>query len=270
MNEQLRLMAILAHPDDESLGIGGTLATYAARGVETYLLTATRGQRGRFFDNANRPTDEEVGRVREKELRAAARELGVHEVSLLDYVDGSLDKAEPRQAIAAIAAHIRRVRPQVVVTFDPFGVYGHPDHIAISQFAGAAVMAAADASAAPSGAHSHRVSKLYYFITLPEKWRAFEQVFKVLVSRVDGEERGKVPWVPWSATTEIDARAHIDTAWRAIRRHETQMAMFPHLDQVDRGLLETLLGTEHFYRVLSHVNGGRALERDLFEGIAEP
>jgi hypothetical protein len=79
MHERLRLMAVPAHPDAERLVVGGTLALYAARGVETYLVTATRGERGRYVTNENRPRDEEVGRVREAERRAAARVLGVRE-----------------------------------------------------------------------------------------------------------------------------------------------------------------------------------------------
>ena len=161
MASELKLMAILAHPDDESLGMGGVLARYAREGVAAYVLTATRGQRGRYFDNVNRPDDETVGRVRESELRAAARELGVREVTILDYMDGSLDRAEPAEAMAAIAMHLRRVRPDVVLTFDQFGAYGHPDHIAICQFATAAVVAAADpAFATDGGGAPHRVAKL--------------------------------------------------------------------------------------------------------------
>ena len=69
----LRLMGVLAHPDDESLGIGGTLARYAGEGVETYLVTATRGERGRFGESGKKPPPDVVGRVREAELREAAR-----------------------------------------------------------------------------------------------------------------------------------------------------------------------------------------------------
>src|SRR6185437_4280732 len=140
----LKLMAVLAHPDDESLGMGGVLARYAHEGVATYVITATRGQRGRFYDNANRPDDAAVGRVREEELRCAVRELGVHELTLLDYHDGDLDRADPREAAELIATHLRRVRPDVVLTFDQFGAYGHPDHIAICQFATAGIVLAAD------------------------------------------------------------------------------------------------------------------------------
>src|SRR6185295_18699223 len=95
---ELRLMCVLAHPDDESLGTGGTLAKYAEEGVATYLVTATRGERGRFFDNAEHPGPDIVGRTREAELRAAAEELGIREVSFLDYEDGGVDRADPSGA----------------------------------------------------------------------------------------------------------------------------------------------------------------------------
>ena len=127
----LRLMCVLAHPDDESLGTGGVLAKYSREGVETFVVTATRGERGRFDDKGTSPGPAIVGQTREAELRAAARELGVQEVSLLDYLDGELDRVDAAEASEKIASHIRRVRPHVVVTFDPFGAYGHPDHIAI-------------------------------------------------------------------------------------------------------------------------------------------
>src|SRR5688500_13119669 len=162
LHEHPRLMAVLAHPDDESFAVGGALAKYAALGVETYVVTATRGERGRHFTDVDRPSDEEVGRVREAELRAAARVLGVREVTFLDYHDGEVDAADPAEAVARIVAELRRVRPHVVLTFDPFGLYGHPDHVAICQLTTAAVAAAADPGFDAGAAPAHRVAKLYY------------------------------------------------------------------------------------------------------------
>src|SRR5438045_3679810 len=133
--KKLKLLAVLAHPDDESLGFGGTLAKYAAEGVEVYLVTATRGEAGRFGSLGKSGDPLEVGRVRESELRAAAAVLGVREVSVLGFADGALDQVSSEIAIRSIVSHIRRVRPDVIVTFGPEGAYGHPDHIAISQFA---------------------------------------------------------------------------------------------------------------------------------------
>src|SRR5580765_6169845 len=109
-----RLMAVLAHPDDESLGLGGTLAKYASEGTDVFLLTATRGDAGRY--RGHRPGDpQHPGRlaladIREAELRAAAAVLGVCEVSLLDYHDRYLDGVDPRHAVASIVRHLRRIR----------------------------------------------------------------------------------------------------------------------------------------------------------------
>src|SRR5687767_14447876 len=100
MREPLRLLAILAHPDDESLGTGGTLARYAAEGVETYLITATRGQHGWNGAREDYPGPEGLGKLREAELLAAARILGLREVCFLDYMDGSLNQANPADIIA--------------------------------------------------------------------------------------------------------------------------------------------------------------------------
>jgi N-acetyl-1-D-myo-inositol-2-amino-2-deoxy-alpha-D-glucopyranoside deacetylase len=100
----LRLMCVLAHPDDESLGMGGTLAQCAADGVSTFLVTATRGERGRFGEGGQSPGPDIVGRVREAELLAAARELGVKDVRFLDYPDGTLDQVDP----AAVLPRVER------------------------------------------------------------------------------------------------------------------------------------------------------------------
>ena len=259
---------MLAHPDDESLGNGGALAHYAKDGIATFVITATRGQRGRFFDNANRPSDEEVGRVREGELRAAAGELGVREVTLLDYMDGSLDRADPREATAAIAAHIRRIRPHVVLTFDPYGAYGHPDHIAICQFTTAAIVAAADGSFAGSGA-PHRVAKLYYMALDQPKWDVYQTAFKKLVSKVDGVERAATVWPEWSITTRIDARREWPIVWRAVQCHRTQNAIYANLATLTEAEHEQLWGAPAYYRVFSTVNGGREPETDLFAGLRQ-
>ena len=266
MDASRKLLAVLAHPDDESLGVGGTLAAYAAAGVETYVVTATRGERGRFFTNDNRPSDEEVGRVREAELRGAVRELGVRELTLLDYRDGDLDRAEPREAVRRIVAELRRVRPQVVVTFDQFGAYGHPDHVAISQLTTAAV-AAAGSAAFPADGPPHQVAKLYYFVNDEGAWAAYQSAFKTLVSRVDGRERRAVAWPDWAISARIDTRAQWATVWRAVQQHRTQLAVYGQLGALTPEHHEALWGSQTFYRALSLVNGGRETETDLFAGI---
>src|SRR5437763_114693 len=108
-----KLLAVLAHPDDECLGVGGTLAKYASEGVEVSLITATRGDAGRYRglaqNDPQHPGREALGKIREVELRAAAATLGVRDVALLDYADGRLDQVDPQEAIAAIAGHLIRI-----------------------------------------------------------------------------------------------------------------------------------------------------------------
>lgn len=262
-------MGVLAHPDDESLGMGGTLAKYASEGIETYVVTATRGERGRYGDLDEFPGFEGVGRMREAELRAATNELGVKEVHVLDYMDGDLDKADPAEAVAKIVALIRQVRPHVIITFGPEGAYGHPDHIAISQFTMAAVVSAADSDYKLPGSEllSHRVSKLYYMEWNPEKWAAYQAAFKDLKTTVDGVERRATPWPDWVITTIIDTNDHWHTAWRAISCHKTQMAVYDKLEDLSDKYHLSLWGSQEFYRVFSVVNGGRKRETDLFEGL---
>ncbi len=268
MLEAMRLMCVLAHPDDESLGVGGTLARYAHEGVETYLITATRGERGRFGDAKERPAAEVLGKTREQELLAAARLLGVKDVRFLDYLDGDLDRADPAEVIARIVSHLRRVRPQVVVTFGPEGGYGHPDHIAICQFATAASVCAADPGyGTADGMKPHCLSKLYYMAMTEARWKAYQSAFKDLKSTVDGVERRATPWPDWVVTSSINSSAHWQTVWDAVLCHKTQLSIYSKLKDLSEEDHRILWGTQEFYRVFSTVNGGRRLETDLFEGL---
>jgi LmbE family N-acetylglucosaminyl deacetylase len=272
----LRLLAILAHPDDETLGIGGVLARYAAEGVEVHLVTATRGEGGRFRglkDGEGHPGREKLAAIRESELNAAASVLGIASVTQLGYEDGRLDQADPREATARIAAAIRRQRPDVVITFPPDGGYGHPDHIAICQLATAGVVLAASATPGSAAEESragdapHAVSKLYYFVSSRPRWEAYQAAFKKLTSMVDGVEREAQPWPDWMVTTVIDTRAHWQQVQRAVDCHDSQVAGYEVLRQLGPEHREALWGRSELYRVLSLVNGGRVRETDLFEGL---
>jgi LmbE family N-acetylglucosaminyl deacetylase len=269
-----RLMAILAHPDDESLGFGGTLAKYAAEGAEVFLLTATRGDGGRYrghrAGDAAHPGHAALARIREAELRAAARALGVREVSLFDYRDQHLDQADAREVVPRIADQIRRIRPDVLVTFGPDGAYGHPDHIAISQFTTAAVLAAAERPRANGDGFAldaHSIAKLYYLAWPTSTWDAYQAAVKTLSAIVDGVERHAVPWPDWAITTVIDTTAAWPAVWRAVSCHESQLGSYERLIDLPAAHHATLWGRQSFYRVLSRVNGGRATETDLFEGV---
>lgn len=128
----LRALGVFAHPDDEVFCAGGMLAHWAEAGIETMIVSATRGEAGQIQDGrlATRRT---LGTVREHELRMACAELGVGRVECLDYRDGELAEVDPEGLAADVAAYIRDFQPDVVVTFGPDGGSGHPDHIAISR-----------------------------------------------------------------------------------------------------------------------------------------
>jgi LmbE family N-acetylglucosaminyl deacetylase len=256
----MKLLAVLAHPDDESLGFGGTLAKYAAEGVEVFLLTATRGERGRYrghrVGDSGHPGSLALAAIRERELRDAGAVLGVRDVSLLDYSDGCLDRAVPRETVGRIAEHVRRVQPDVVVTFGPDGAYGHPDHIAVSQFTTAAVMTAAIP-----------VSKLYYLAWSQATWAAYQAAVGTLRATVDGIERQATPWPDWALTTVLDTHSVWSVVWRAVLCHQSQISAHAPLKDFTPERHERLWGHQSFYRAFSTVNGGRVREEDLFEGV---
>ncbi len=127
-----RVLGVFAHPDDEVFCAGGTFADLAARGASVSLLVATRGEAGEIRD-ASVATRQSLASVRETELRRAAAELGVQDVRLLDHRDGSLAQLDRDLLAGEVAAHIRRARPDVVVTFGPDGGSGHPDHQTIGE-----------------------------------------------------------------------------------------------------------------------------------------
>jgi LmbE family N-acetylglucosaminyl deacetylase len=273
MKKKLKLLAVLAHPDDESLGFGGTLARYADEGIETYLVTATRGEAGRFGALEEPGDPVALGHAREAELRAAAGVLGIREVSILGFPDSAVDQVQFEIAIRAIVSQIRRIQPHVIVTFGPDGAYGHPDHIAVSQFTTAAISCAADSDyglderSTSVPVPPHRVTKLYYLAWRNNKWETYQAAFRKLVSKVDGIERQAISWPDWAVTTVIDTSALWTTVWEAVCRHRTQMSIYERLESFTPEQQIALWGTQEFYRVFSSVNGGRKLETDLFEGL---
>lgn len=263
----LRLLCVLAHPDDESLGMGGTLARYASEGVDTYLLTATRGERGWFGEEKDNPGLHALGKMREAELRCAAETLGIREVHFMDYIDGELDQAPYEAAVSKIVSHLRRVKPDVVITFAPDGAYGHPDHIAISQFATAAVVCAADPSYADSSPEPHRTSKLYYMAWPERKWQAYQSAFGDLIMHVDGIDRRAIPWPDWAVTTVIDTSDYWSSVWHAVSCHRSQLPAYGQLAHLPETHHKGLWGSQEYYRAFSLVNGGRTPETDLFSGL---
>ena len=273
MTEKLRLLAILSHPDDESMGTGGIMAKYAVEGVETYLVTVIRGERGWFSEESAYPGAKELGRIREGELADAANVLGIKEFFVLDYMDGDLDQADAAEIISKLVFYIRKIRPHVVVTFDSLGYYGHPDHIAISQFTNAAVTAAAKSDEASNGTEwypPHQVSKLYCLAANAAEQVAYQKAFGELVMIIDGVERRATFWLDWAITTRIDTTAYWKTVWDAIAKHCSQLPGYQSLLDLPDEYHQQLWGVQTLYRVMSMVNGGREVETDLFEGIRVP
>ncbi len=139
LTQSLVLLAVFAHPDDESFRCGGTLALLARQGgVRVQVLTATRGEAG-----VPGLTSQQAGQVRQAELECACRALGIEPPILLDYHDGTLAEVDEEEAVAQVLAVIRELRPQVLLTWPPDGLSGHPDHVAVSRWTASAFERAA-------------------------------------------------------------------------------------------------------------------------------
>jgi N-acetyl-1-D-myo-inositol-2-amino-2-deoxy-alpha-D-glucopyranoside deacetylase len=168
------ILSILAHPDDESFGMGGTLALYTRRGAAVHLVCATRGEAG-TLDPEHLDGYASIAELRENELRCASGKLGLAGLYFLDYRDsgmpGMADNQHPQALInapqdevaAIVAGYIRKLRPQVVLTFDPIGGYKHPDHIAIHKATVQGFAMAAD-PAFVSDDPPYQAARLYFHI----------------------------------------------------------------------------------------------------------
>ena len=194
--------------------------------------------------------------------------LGLREVHLLGYVDGRLDDADPGEAIARIAAHVRRIRPHVVVTFAQDGGYGHPDHVAMAadgRGAGCGGRPRAPRQGAPRGREV-----LLHGLVRRRVGGLPGGVQEARPSTVDGVERQANPWPEWQLSTRLDTRAYWPVVREAVHCHDSQVANYAGLAHLTPEHHEGLWGWQTFYRVWSTVNGGRAREDDLFAGLRPP
>jgi len=248
------------------LGLGSTLARYSSESVETYLVCATHGERGWFDSEGPDPGFDGVAQIRTGELNCAAKHLGLREVNFLDYIDGDVDQANPSEIIGKLVTQIRRIKPQVVVTFSPDGAYGHPDHIALSQFTNGALVCAADDSFR-DGQPAHRVSKFYYMVDSLDVVSAANEAFGGISMDVDGVTRHHVGWQDWQITTRLDNTKYLDNVAKAIRCHKSQLPGYGPIGEWSTDELSKVFGVGTFYRAFSLVNSGRKMETDLFEGI---
>ncbi len=267
--DSLHLLAVFAHPDDESMGMGATLAKYSAHGVDTHLVCATRGERGWFGSAESHPGFENLAQTRTTELENAVKELGMKSLHFLGYIDGDVDQADHTEAIQKIVTHIRKIKPQVIVTFPPDGNYGHPDHIAVGQFTSAAVVCAADSTYQDlENLPAHRVSKLYYMVDGEGFINLVAPFMGDMTFPVDDQIRGEFPWKDWMVTTRIDMGEYCHAAWRAIQCHQSQLSTLGALAEIHEDAAVAVLAMQGtFYRAYSLVNSGRQIESDLFEGL---
>jgi len=278
------LLAVLAHPDDESFGMGGTFAYYSRRGVDTYLICATRGEAG-DVDPAMLQGYDSIAERREAELRCAAGKLGLQNVIFLDYRDsgmpGSPDNhheralvAQPTERVAEeIARHIRQLKPQVVVTFDPIGGYHHPDHIAIHQ----ATVLAFDLAGDPSVANlqdlpAHTPAKLYYQ-TIPRKFLRLMVRIMRLLGR-DVHKFGNNKDIDLAAIAAVDFPTNAVINYRAVADIRDEAAAC-HASQSSGSLTggafawlrRTIASKEIYMRAVPPPDG--KVEHDLFEDLVE-
>lgn len=247
------VLGLFAHPDDESRIVGGTLAKYASEGVEVALLVATRGEAG----SCGEPplcTLEALPRVREAELRDAAELLGVADLTILDYHDGTLLRVDRHELIGYLVAAIRRVRPDIVITFGPEGRTLHPDHIAIHEAATDAFDRAADPEAYPEqGTPAHAAAKLYYS-TLPESLvRAIGWGFPGIP---DDQVTASLDIAPW-----IDQKRRATNEAHRTQAHDQPFANLPEAERWQA------LSTEYFHLATSRLPARPAHEADLFAGL---
>lgn len=235
-----RLLAVFAHPDDESLACGGTLARLTQAGVEVTLVCATRGEAG-SVDAALGIQREALGAVRESELRCAARVLGVREVVVLDHRDGMLSWIDRARVEIDLERVFDRVSPDAVLTFGADGLYWHPDHVAIAARTAAVVAARAE---------RHPVA--HYEVTLrPGAMAALVEAVRTATGDqsaslwgLEAEAFGKGALPP---TVVVDVSDQIDEKLAALACHQSQLGPSNPLAHLDRDLALAHLAVEHFH-----------------------
>ena len=279
------LLAVLAHPDDETFGCGGLLARYAAEGVRVVLICATRGEVGEISDPSLATVDN-LAQIRERELREACDILGVEELIILGYRDsgmaGTPDNEHPQalcrapqtEVVGRIVEVVRREKPDVILTFDPHGGYGHPDHIAVHRATREAFTAADDPSRYPEqldgSPDPHQPRKLYYFVFPRSFTKAFREAMREAgiesdFSDLDPESLG-VP--DGEITTVVDVKRYMEKKEQAARCHRTQTSGEEPFSWIPEDLKIRFLSTEHLVRAKPPFSLGiEPEEKGLFDNI---
>jgi len=273
------LLAVHAHADDETITMGGTLARYSAAGVRIVVVTCTRGDLGWLLDPSL--VGQDVATVRDRELKAAGRVLGVSRLAQLGYADsgiagapenhrpGAFLSASLDEAAQRLLEIVRQERPQVMVAYDETGGYGHPDHLKSLLVAVAAFEAAGEV----------RPAKLY-FVRFPLSW-AREFVRALRAAGIDapraapagtdvGPEDAEIGVPDHLVTTAIDVRRYVPTKLAALACHASQMPPEHFLRRMPLDLAERLWAYEYFSREAGPAppsSSSDQPEADLFAGL---
>jgi LmbE family N-acetylglucosaminyl deacetylase len=245
----LKLLCVTAHPDDEAGGFGGTLLHYANRGVETHVLCLTAGTAAKNRGGAT--SDAELAQMRRRELAASCRVLKVTNCEVLDYPDAKLPEIDFRTVVGDVVLRIRRIRPQVVMTFGPEGgVTAHLDHGMVGVWTSAACQWAGRKDRFPDqlndGLQPHRVQKLYYVTAM---------------FTIEGRPAIAMPPV----TASIDVAQYLEAKGTAFQQHTTQAPLFKVFEErVSRQWKE-----EFFHLAAANSPRRIAMEDDLFAGVVD-
>lgn len=284
MSRKHSLLAVLAHPDDETFGMGGTLAKYAHEGVDVTLICATRGEVGEMEEQYLQGFSSPAER-REYELRCAAKNLGLKEVIFLDYRDsgmvGSEHNNHPNSLFAAdlnkvsedIVQIIRKIQPEIVITFDPIGGYRHPDHIKIHEATVDAFSKAANIAYEDELKQEPYQIKKLYFHSIPKNFLRLVVAGMRLIGK-DPRKFGKNKDIDLLSIAEVHYPTHaiIRYGKYANLRNDASAC---HASQGGSktsgglmGWLQRILGSkDRFMRAFPEPNGHEKIEKNLFEGL---
>jgi N-acetyl-1-D-myo-inositol-2-amino-2-deoxy-alpha-D-glucopyranoside deacetylase len=284
MSDELRLMSIHAHADDETITMGGLLATCADRGIRTCNVCCTDGKLATIVaaDMPEESTRPHLAEIRQRELRAAMEVLGVDEVQFLGYGDSGMWGADTNQlpdafwkvdineAVGRVVAHIRRFRPQVVVTYDAVGGYGHPDHIQTHRVTLLAVEAAHQKALYPEAGEPWRVQKLYYTAFPRSFFKKVADVAKAagMEPPFGVEDPDDLPFLTpdeW-VTTTVDVRNGVRRKRAALLEHHSQITPDWPMLAIPEDVNIEHFGTEAYQLVISRTVPSLP-ETDLFAGI---
>ncbi|WP_157249502.1 N-acetyl-1-D-myo-inositol-2-amino-2-deoxy-alpha-D-glucopyranoside deacetylase [Nonomuraea typhae] len=279
-----RLLLVHAHPDDETIGTGATMARYVAEGAHVTLVTCTLGEEGEVIPPrlAHLEGSADLGGYRARELAEALKALGVEDHRLLGYRDSGMMgaaandleaafwRADVDEAAGRVAEVIREVRPQVLITYDDNGYYGHPDHIQANRVAVRAFELAADP--AHGSGQPWQVAKLYYTATAKSVMRRDAEALREAGTGFLVEDPDDQPFgcADEDITTEIDARPWLGAKLDAMRAHATQIIVKEPFFALSNTIGQRAAGVEHF--ILHRGEKGRALPGAPVEagGLGEP